>query len=519
MSFFRGERPGPEETFGAHVKRYARPVMDLCRFAQLAQDRPGFPCRDYLNRLHRESTRLEELLDHYGAQTNDVWFAFREMIAAAKLFTSVAYTVKHLQAALGRYRLLDVEGDCRAKTNAVMETLTGALLSISSAVLDHAQLCGIDGDEIDPDFETCEEDFVAFRLEANRTKRHVGKVGEVVVHLATRFLNLTEDRDVRQVLQEPPDRDYRNYVPEPISEEQLRIVESRFHNLQSLYDTYIFESDLEQQNPDLLFLRGHVSIIYHLLSTATSVSHYYIRHMSTFCRGTIDQSEHPLSEAEILELLFDYPLAYSRRYMESAVQLCRKMIQSYSVQTTIEVPIPNYRGFHVRPSTLVASIVAHYGSDVTMSLNGHGYNAASALELFRANEDINAVKRRQIADLLSRDPRFQLPIPTEHKTKLRELKLLIVELMKENKVIVYDTDLEFEGIESGDESLLAELAVRYVRHFVSVAKMDIRAEISVTFSGDSRALKDIEILAGNGYGEDKMGNNIVLPEELSYLKR
>jgi hypothetical protein len=54
---------------------------------------------------------------------------------------------------------------------------------------------------------------------------------------------------------------------------------------------------------------------------------------------------------------------------------------------------------------------------------------------------------------------------------------------------------------------------------MSVAKMDIRSDMTVTFVGDSRALNDLRILAENGYGEDDMGNNIVLPQELSYLSR
>jgi len=40
----------------------------------------------------------------------------------------------------------------------------------------------------------------------------------------------------------------------------------------------------------------------------------------------------------------------------------------------------------------------------------------------------------------------------------------------------------------------------------------------VTFEGDTRALKDIEILAGVNYGEDTMGKGIPLPKELKYLK-
>ena len=40
----------------------------------------------------------------------------------------------------------------------------------------------------------------------------------------------------------------------------------------------------------------------------------------------------------------------------------------------------------------------------------------------------------------------------------------------------------------------------------------------VIFEGDTRALKDIEILASANYGEDTMGKGIPLPKELKYLK-
>jgi len=41
---------------------------------------------------------------------------------------------------------------------------------------------------------------------------------------------------------------------------------------------------------------------------------------------------------------------------------------------------------------------------------------------------------------------------------------------------------------------------------------------NVVFEGDSRTLKDIQILAGVNYGEDTMGKGVPLPKELSYLK-
>ncbi|MBC8246587.1 MAG: HPr family phosphocarrier protein [Deltaproteobacteria bacterium] len=40
----------------------------------------------------------------------------------------------------------------------------------------------------------------------------------------------------------------------------------------------------------------------------------------------------------------------------------------------------------------------------------------------------------------------------------------------------------------------------------------------VIFEGDTRALKDIEILSGVNYGEDTMGKGVPLPKELTYLR-
>jgi phosphotransferase system HPr-like phosphotransfer protein len=40
----------------------------------------------------------------------------------------------------------------------------------------------------------------------------------------------------------------------------------------------------------------------------------------------------------------------------------------------------------------------------------------------------------------------------------------------------------------------------------------------VVFEGDSRALADIQILAGVNYGEDSMGKGVPLPTELKYLR-
>ncbi len=514
-----GPPAGDYEEYRQTVMKLTAPVIGLCEFALRSQKNAAFPCRDFLSMLHRESSRLQELIDGHGAQTNEQWFPFRESIAAAKNFSLVTYDILHIRNSIERYRLLDLQDEFRRRTDDVIAAMKDGLITVAGGIISQSRECGVYPEEVPDDFKPCETEPFLFRLPVDRAVRHVDRIGDQVVYLATQFLNLSEDTDVKDVLTERSVESYDECIPHPISEERMRLVKARFHNLQSLYDTYIFESDLEQQNEKLRYLRGHISIIYHLLAVGTDLVHYFIRHMSALRRDTYQETRFPIQPGRLRDLVFEYPLQYAREFMESAVHLCQGMIQMYTESATIEVSIPNYRGFHVRPSTLVARIVLHYGSAVTMHMGDESYDASSPLELFRANEAINATKRRHIGEMLSKRPELQVPLPDSQEEMVRELQLLFVQLMNEGKIVLYDTNLAFDDLKRENDSTIADIAARYVRHFMSLAKMDIQSNITVRFEGDSRALKDLELLANNGYGEDRMGNNTVLPDELSYLSR
>ncbi len=501
------------------IAKRAEQLLGLCFFALRAGNRKEFPCREFLQKLYAESTTMEEMVDSYGAQRNEHWFSFRETIAAQKLFSSVNYNLLHISDATQRYKLLDIQADFAADTEKILGKLKKAVRVTSKNITDQAMQIGMIDDEVGTGFKRCDEPDITVRLPSDRKVRHVHKVGETVVYLSTQFLNLSEDRQVQEIVKARDGADYENLVPGVIDEEKCRLVEVGFHNLQSLYDTYIFESDIESQNRNLSYLRGHISVIYHLLEIATDLIHYYVRHMSKLSRSTSEQVSFPLSTKELLTIIFDYLLSYARLYMDSANHLCKTMIKSYSEEKSITVDIPNYRGFHVRPSTLISKIVAHYGSSVHMYLNGSEYNAGTPLELFRANEEINAMKRRFIADVLLKKQDLQRAVPDDWEKRRRELQMLFLEMMNKDEIMLYDIDLPFDEVDPIEGETMADLASRCIKHFLSLAKIDVNSCLSVVFEGDNRALNDLKLLAENGYGEDKYGNNIVLPEELSYLRR
>ena len=240
--------------------------------------------------------------------------------------------------------------------------------------------------------------------------------------------------------------------------------------------------------------------------------------MSKLRRDTYAEIKFPLAQERILRIVFDYFLHYADLYMEAAKQICRTMIRHYSVITEISVAIPNYRGFHVRPSSLIARIVTHYGSTVRMHLGREEYDAGITLDLFRANEEINARKRRYAAEIINGKQELKVPVPKDAHERKRELQVLFLNMMNRQEIVLYDSNLPFEDLTADEDENLAALVSRYIKHFMSLAKIDIRSDIAITFRGDNRALNDIKLLAENGYGEDEHGNNIVLPAELSYLR-
>ena len=93
--------------------------------------------------------------------------------------------------------------------------------------------------------------------------------------LSTAFLNLAaESEQVHAVVKARPE-EYPSYVAGSINEESLRSLQLRFHNLQSLYDTKVSGTQVEELDTDLPVLRGHISVVFHLLRTATLFVHYF----------------------------------------------------------------------------------------------------------------------------------------------------------------------------------------------------------------------------------------------------
>jgi len=212
-----------------------------------------------------------------------------------------------------------------------------------------------------------------------------------------------------------------------------------------------------------------------------------------------------------------YALTFAGYYLAAGQNLCQDMLKRYAEVTRVTLPVPRYRGFHVRPSTLVAKIVLHYGSEVRMILDDQDYDASSPLEIFRANEKINAEKRRWLATEIAG---LSLVDESTAETNIQSAtRRILLTLADQGRLVIYAQPLQLPDAPVCSEGTVLQRIVEEIARLQATGKIDIHADLSIEFVGDKRVLADIKLLADNGYGEDNSGNNIPLPKRLAYLRR
>jgi phosphotransferase system HPr-like phosphotransfer protein len=82
--------------------------------------------------------------------------------------------------------------------------------------------------------------------------------------------------------------------------------------------------------------------------------------------------------------------------MLSGRMLADELLKEYTAMDSIELPVPKDLGFHLRPSTLVAKVVNHYGSDVYMVVGQDKFDAKSVLSLTWAGGKIAREKIEKV---------------------------------------------------------------------------------------------------------------------------
>ncbi|MBT3200001.1 MAG: hypothetical protein HN350_08785 [Phycisphaerales bacterium] len=474
--------------------------------------------RQLIARILSNATQLVELLDRYGAHNNQKWRVFRLLTATIKGFAVISYEMHHILSVLPSYRLLPIGKDFVGATEDALAFSNGVIVRSGMEMLSQAENLSV---TVPPPDVLESPNYVSLPsgvLVRDRPANTEADVSKTVTFLATAFLNVaSECHDVRDASRAKPE-DYASFIPDAIGEEKLRYLCHRLHNLQSLYDTSVSDSQTERLDENLPVLRGHISVGFHLLTMATSLIHYYERHVDAEAPSQKGVGMLLVDPTELLAATMSYSVMFAGAFIDAARTLCQDMLKSYAEIGEIELPIPRYRGFHVRPSTLVAKIVLYYGSDVQLKLNGHCYDASTPLEIFRANETINARKRQWLASVIADHPAIN-GIRCEDVDVMESAHEIVMDLATCGKMVIYAKPLVMRDVPVREGGTLLECVIDEIAHLQATGKIDINVELTIGFKGDKRVLDDLKLLAEHGYGEDNLGVDIVLPSELAYLRR
>lgn len=507
----------PEDEFRRLLERRAQKLWGLLRYLAECDAPREVMTRPFLGDLLSQAIQVEEILDSYEAGKNCRWCRMRFLTATVKSHADLSYELLHIRHRAASYRLVPGPRDFVGATEQALEFTDQALVESAREMVERARALELNVPEIKDAAETYAEPMLLGHLPHDCGARRVETVAETVALLATSFLNLASaSEDVRAASRAKP-KDYPLYLASSLREERLRTLEFQFHNLQSQYDTYVSGTEVEREDVDLPVLRGHASVVFHLLKTATLFAHYYERHVNKPLCAIQKTIPFPIESDALLATLMNYSITFIDQYIGSAVSLCQEMLKRYAEVGRIELAIPKYRGFHVRPSTLVAKLVLHYGSEVQMHLAGDIYDAGAPLDLFRANEKINAEKRRWLAREIVR---LELvPKNLDGTDLISVVRSVALALAAKGKLILYEQPLQLADRLCPTEGTLIERVTNETGRLLALGKIDIGTDITAKFVGDKRVLADIRLLAEYGYGEDRFGNNIALPEKLAYLRR
>jgi hypothetical protein len=130
---------------------------------------------------------------------------------------------------------------------------------------------------------------------------------------------------------------------------------------------------------------------------------------------------------------------------------------------------------------------------------------------------MNAQKRRWLASEIVRLGLVPKELTNGDITAV--IRGVVITLAERSRLVIYEQPLLLpEGL-TRKEGTLLEQVIDEIAQLLAIGKIDVDADLKVTFIGDKRVLADIKLLAEYGYGEDKFGNNIALPEALEYLRR
>jgi phosphotransferase system HPr-like phosphotransfer protein len=340
------------------------------------------------SRLISTSHLLEDFLDFHGAKSCKKWYFYRELTATIRHLSLAGCSLRHITNRLCQYMIDKPKlfaNDCEESHKFIKRTI----INLSDVIVDEAKNLGL----TIPEIQACEyfpglsaTDELEFDIDEDFDRLKKEELRKNYLKIANDYLNLVKNFD-QHAFEEPyPIYKIREMVPSVINEVEIRRFEMVVHNLQSYFDSYVVYGRGQVCDLKLRRLRAAFSIPLHLLKMMGRLLHFYERHIvdagnKDIYKQVKTKLGNLVNSDQLLDRTINFGLYYVCIFLLSGKEWASEILNENINQSEILVPVPTPKGFHMRPSLLVAKIVEHYGGKVTLCIGEKIFDAGSVLDM------------------------------------------------------------------------------------------------------------------------------------------
>jgi phosphotransferase system HPr-like phosphotransfer protein len=340
------------------------------------------------SKLISTSHVLEGFLDFHGAKKNKEWVFYRELSATIRHIALACHSQRHI---LNRFKFYSFENNhhetFKLEAFDTLKILQESIKLAAPVILEEARRLNIKIPVNRYDIGYFPGISSVQQLDHNIDDFNAkDQQRENLVRVAGEFLDVVNDFERFAFYERYDLKKIYELVPGQINEVIVRKYEMLVHNIQSSFDSYVVNTKSSAENVKLEQLRSHFSIVFHMLQVTGRLLHFYERHMhdigfkDVYKNVSVSLSEF-IDPDVLLDRSVNFGLFYAWKFLSSGKAVASKILNENMETAVIEVGIPKDRGFHSRPSLLVAKIVQHYGGEVKMLVNDDIFDAASVLDI------------------------------------------------------------------------------------------------------------------------------------------
>ncbi len=355
------------------------------------------------SKLITTSRILEDFLDFHGAKKNTEWVFYRELCATIRHISLACYSQRHI---LNRFKFYSFEQNryetFRLEAFDTLKILQESIKFAVPVILDEARRLDINIPETGYNLSYFPGISSTQQLDHNIDDFNVkDQQKKNLTMISSEFLEVVKDFDQFAFYERYDLKKINELVPESINEVVIRRYEMLIHNIQSSFDSYVVNTKSLPENQKLDQLRSHFSVVFHILQVMGRLLHFYERHLYDVgfkdVYKSVSVSLTQLIDPDVLlDRAVNFCLFYAWKFLSSGKDLALVILNENMETSVTEVGIPKDRGFHSRPSLLVAKIVQHYGGEVKMLVNDDVFDASSVLDIQWAGGKIKKEKIEKV---------------------------------------------------------------------------------------------------------------------------